>query len=117
MDAYNVVELVGEGSFGKVYKARRRFTGQIVVRLQEQCMQLEHVVGLPCLHALTTLFFLLPLCVCSCPRTPGARQAIKFIMKHGKSEKDIRALRQEIEILRSLQARPVNHAAPSAPVT
>lgn len=26
-------------------------------------------------------------------------------MKHGKSEKDIRALRQEIEILRSLQAR------------
>jgi hypothetical protein len=51
------------------------------------------------------------------PRTPGARQAIKFIMKHGKSEKDIRALRQEIEILRSLQVRPVNRAAPSAPVT
>jgi serine/threonine protein kinase len=115
MDAYNVVELVGEGSFGKVYKARRRFTGQIVVRLQEQCMQLEHVVGLPCLHALTTL--LLPVCLLLCPRTPGARQAIKFIMKHGKSEKDIRALRQEIEILRSLQARPGNHPAPSAPVT
>jgi serine/threonine protein kinase len=33
MDAYNVIELVGEGSFGKVYKARRRFTGQIVVRI------------------------------------------------------------------------------------
>jgi serine/threonine protein kinase len=32
MDNYNVIELVGEGSFGKVYKARRRFTGQIVVR-------------------------------------------------------------------------------------
>jgi serine/threonine protein kinase len=64
MDAYNVVELVGEGSFGKVYKARRRFTGQIVVRLQEQCMQLEHVVGLPCLHALITL---LCMCVCSSP--------------------------------------------------
>jgi fused len=29
-------------------------------------------------------------------------QAIKFIMKHGKSEKDIRSLRQEIEILRTL---------------
>ena len=29
---YLVVELVGEGSFGKVYKARRRYTGQIVVR-------------------------------------------------------------------------------------
>jgi hypothetical protein len=39
--------------------------------------------------------------------TPGAHhaQAIKFILKHGKSEKDIRALRQEIEILRGLQAR------------
>lgn len=36
-------ELVGEGSFGKVYKARRKFTGRIV--------------------------------------------AMKFIMKHGKSEK------------------------------
>lgn len=36
---------------------------------------------------------------------PPRPQAIKFIMKHGKSEKDIRALRQEIEILRSLQAR------------
>ena len=36
MDAYNVIELVGEGSFGKVYKARRRFTGQIVVRMPAQ---------------------------------------------------------------------------------
>ena len=80
-------ELVGEGSFGKVYKARRKFTGRIV--------------------------------------------AMKFIMKHGKSEKvreapprqraapiracmhadhlfyrrpqDIRSLRQEIEILRGLK--------------
>ena len=39
------------------------------------------------------------------PSRPLRPQAIKFIMKHGKSEKDIRALRQEIEILRSLQAR------------
>jgi fused-like protein len=36
MDNYNVIELVGEGSFGKVYKARRRFTGQIVVRMRER---------------------------------------------------------------------------------
>ena len=28
---------------------------------------------------------------------------MKFIMKHGKSEKDIRNLRQEIEILRNLR--------------
>ncbi|XP_070839243.1 serine/threonine-protein kinase 36 [Chaetodon trifascialis] len=30
MDLYHVLELVGEGSFGRVYKGRRRFTGQVV---------------------------------------------------------------------------------------
>ncbi|DBB07857.1 TPA: hypothetical protein ACH3X3_009258 [Trebouxia sp. C0006] len=59
MENYHVIDLVGEGSFGKVYKGRRKFTGQIT--------------------------------------------AMKFIMKHGKSEKDIRNLRQEIEILRGLR--------------
>jgi fused-like protein len=48
-----------QGSFGKVYKGRRKCTGQIT--------------------------------------------AMKFIMKHGKSEKDIKNLRQEIEILRALR--------------
>lgn len=59
MENYHIIELVGEGSFGKVYKARRKFTGQIT--------------------------------------------AMKFINKHGKSEKDIKSLRQEIEILRKLR--------------
>ncbi len=30
MENYHVLELVGEGSFGKVYKGRRKHTGQIV---------------------------------------------------------------------------------------
>lgn len=59
VENYHVIELVGEGSFGKVYKGRRKHTGQTV--------------------------------------------AMKFIMKHGKSEKDILNLRQEIEILRKLK--------------
>ncbi|WJX17387.1 non-specific serine/threonine protein kinase [Trifolium repens] len=59
VDKYHVIELVGEGSFGKVYKGRRKYTGQTV--------------------------------------------AMKFIMKHGKTEKDIHNLRQEIEILRKLK--------------
>ncbi|KAL3838529.1 hypothetical protein ACJIZ3_023120 [Penstemon smallii] len=59
VEHYHVIELVGEGSFGKVYKGRRKFTGQTV--------------------------------------------AMKFIPKHGKSEKDILNLRQEIEILRKLK--------------
>jgi len=33
----------------------------------------------------------------------GQITAMKFIGKHGKSEKDINALRQEIEILRQLR--------------
>ena len=30
MERYSVLEMIGEGSFGKVYKGRRKFTGQIV---------------------------------------------------------------------------------------
>lgn len=29
VENYHVIELVGEGSFGKVYKGRRKFTGQV----------------------------------------------------------------------------------------
>lgn len=58
MENYVVLEHVGEGSFGKVYKARRKNTWFTV--------------------------------------------AMKFISKHGKSEKDVRNLRQEIGILRKL---------------
>ena len=58
MQNYHLLERIGEGSFGKVYKGRRKYSGQIV--------------------------------------------ALKFISKHGKSEKDLRNLRQEIDILRSL---------------
>ena len=29
VENYHVVELVGEGSFGKVYKGRRKYTGQV----------------------------------------------------------------------------------------
>ncbi|KAL4423876.1 hypothetical protein ABPG75_001177 [Micractinium tetrahymenae] len=56
---YKLIELAGEGSFGKVWKARRTGSLQTV--------------------------------------------AVKLITKHGKNEKDLRNLRQEIEILRKLQ--------------
>lgn len=58
MENYIILEHINEGSFGKVYKARRKNTGFIV--------------------------------------------AMKFIAKHGKSEKDIKNLRQEIGILKGL---------------
>ncbi|XP_041347923.1 serine/threonine-protein kinase 36-like isoform X2 [Gigantopelta aegis] len=58
MDNYHVLDIIGEGSFGKVYKGRKKFSGQIV--------------------------------------------ALKFIPKVGKSEKELRSLRREIEIMRGL---------------
>lgn len=30
MEKYHVLEIVGEGSFGKVYRGRKKFSGQIV---------------------------------------------------------------------------------------
>lgn len=30
VENYHVIELVGEGSFGKVYKGRRKYTGQVL---------------------------------------------------------------------------------------
>ncbi|KAM9348904.1 serine/threonine-protein kinase 36 [Symphorus nematophorus] len=59
MDLYHVLELVGEGSFGRVYKGRKRFTGQVV--------------------------------------------ALKFMPKLGRSEKELRSLKREIDIMRGLQ--------------
>eukprot|EP01052_Picozoa_sp_SAG31_P027491 SAG31_NODE_2578_length_5440_cov_1.848717_5_plen_93_part_00 len=59
MDDYHVLDLCGEGSFGKVYKGRRKYSGQIV--------------------------------------------ALKFIPKHGKSDKELQKLRQEIRIQRELK--------------
>uniref|UniRef100_A0A7N6FG99 non-specific serine/threonine protein kinase n=2 Tax=Anabas testudineus TaxID=64144 RepID=A0A7N6FG99_ANATE len=59
MNSYHVLELVGEGSFGRVYKGRKKFTGQVV--------------------------------------------ALKFMPKVGRSEKELRSLKREIDIMRGLQ--------------
>uniref|UniRef100_A0A8C6Y3S6 Serine/threonine-protein kinase 36 n=1 Tax=Naja naja TaxID=35670 RepID=A0A8C6Y3S6_NAJNA len=58
MDKYHVLEMVGEGSFGKVYKGRRKYSAQIV--------------------------------------------ALKFIPKVGRSQKELKNLQREIEIMRGL---------------
>ncbi|KAK7925533.1 hypothetical protein WMY93_007843 [Mugilogobius chulae] len=59
MNSYHVLELAGEGSFGRVYKGRKKFSGQVV--------------------------------------------ALKFMPKVGRSEKELRNLKREIDIMRDLQ--------------
>ncbi|XP_068100245.1 serine/threonine-protein kinase 36 isoform X2 [Hyperolius riggenbachi] len=59
MEKYHVLDLIGEGSFGRVYKGRRRYSGEIV--------------------------------------------ALKFIPKIGRSEKELRGLKREIQIMSDLR--------------
>ncbi|KFP21620.1 Serine/threonine-protein kinase 36, partial [Egretta garzetta] len=58
MEKYHVLEMIGEGSFGRVYKGRRKRSAQVV--------------------------------------------ALKFIPKVGRSEKELKNLQREIEIMRGL---------------
>ncbi|XP_053327065.1 serine/threonine-protein kinase 36 [Spea bombifrons] len=59
MEKYHVLHLIGEGSFGRVYKGRRKHSGEVV--------------------------------------------ALKFIPKVGRSEKELRGLKREIQIMRDLR--------------
>ncbi|XP_065696456.1 serine/threonine-protein kinase 36 isoform X1 [Patagioenas fasciata] len=59
MEKYRVLEMIGEGSFGRVYKGRRKHSAQVV--------------------------------------------ALKFIPKMGRSEKELKNLQREIEIMRGLR--------------
>ncbi|XP_032493170.1 serine/threonine-protein kinase 36 isoform X1 [Phocoena sinus] len=65
MEKYHVLEMIGEGSFGRVYKGRRKYSAQVV--------------------------------------------ALKFIPKLGRSEKELRNLQREIEIMRGLQHPNIVH--------
>ncbi|NWW99532.1 STK36 kinase, partial [Caloenas nicobarica] len=58
MEKYHVLEMIGEGSFGRVYKGRRKHSAQVV--------------------------------------------ALKFIPKVGRSQKELKNLQREIEIMRGL---------------
>ncbi|XP_067385529.1 serine/threonine-protein kinase 36 [Emydura macquarii macquarii] len=65
MEKYHVLEMIGEGSFGRVYKGRRKYSAQVV--------------------------------------------ALKFIPKVGRSEKELKNLQREIEIMRGLHHPNIVH--------
>ncbi|XP_066136420.1 serine/threonine-protein kinase 36 isoform X2 [Saccopteryx bilineata] len=65
MEKYHVLEMIGEGSFGRVYKGRRKYSAQVV--------------------------------------------ALKFIPKLGRSEKELRNLQREIDIMRGLRHPNIVH--------
>ncbi|XP_055487662.1 LOW QUALITY PROTEIN: serine/threonine-protein kinase 36-like, partial [Leucoraja erinacea] len=56
---YHVLQVIGQGSFGTVYKGRKKFSGQVV--------------------------------------------ALKFIAKRGRSERELRSLQREIDIMHGLR--------------
>ena len=87
MNSYHVLELVGEGSFGRVYKGRKRFTGQV----RRFC----RIVGLLADY-LTTTFHRVCISV-------HQVVALKFMPKVGRSEKELRSLKREIDIMRGLK--------------
>ncbi|XP_040842458.1 serine/threonine-protein kinase 36 [Ochotona curzoniae] len=65
MEKYHVLEMIGEGSFGRVYKGRKKYSAQVV--------------------------------------------ALKFIPKLGRSEKELKNLQREIEIMRGLRHPNIVH--------
>ncbi|XP_005395686.1 PREDICTED: serine/threonine-protein kinase 36 isoform X1 [Chinchilla lanigera] len=65
MEKYHVLEMIGEGSFGRVYKGRKKYSAQVV--------------------------------------------ALKFIPKLGRSEKELRNLQREIEIMQGLRHPNIVH--------
>ena len=105
IEDYHVIGLVGEGSFGKVYKGRRKYTRQVgSARLVSLAVfsddfgysytphQRPHEptrcdLGHRQLLTVHVIYLILIQTV-----------AMKFILKHGKTDKDLHNLRQEIEV-------------------
>lgn len=82
-ERYHVLELIGEGSFGRVYKGRRKFTKQVAL-------------GTGSLVSPETIFIKLYQIIFQIV-------ALKFIAKLGKGANELRALEREISIMSKLR--------------
>lgn len=90
MNSYHILELVGEGSFGRVHKGMKKFTGQV------SCSRNVD------LH--TCRIFSLPLKECGLSALFYVQVvALKFMPKMGRSNKELQSLKKEIEIMSNLQ--------------
>ena len=94
MDNYVVTDLVGEGSFGKV---RKEGEGAKDARPPIPRASTRHDARSSPSHPPSSQVYK------ARRRHTGTLVAIKFISKAGKSERDVRGLRAEIDILRSVR--------------
>ena len=83
-------------SFGKVYKVRTRL---FCLSCRPHAKQYVYLSSLHPANLTKTIFITMTQ---ARRKNTGFTVAMKFISKHGKSEKDVRNLRQEIGILRKL---------------
>lgn len=67
VENYHVIELVGEGSFGKVYKGRRKYTGQVCYALLVSTDSCILVLGLNFEGNFTFLTVTVLFCICFRP--------------------------------------------------
>ena len=117
LDRYIRKEIIGEGSFGKVSRGLKVLQTSLPPSIIRSCSHMDpggtaavtsrYILTAQCCTRAHVDDGLVTLCILEQVykgRRTGTGQtvAMKFILKHGKSQKDIVSLRQEIEILRGL---------------
>ena len=85
MEKYHILALIGEGSFGKVYKGRRKESKEVSPHPSSLHHMHPSIPGIDSLQSCSQIV------------------ALKFIPKLGKSGQELQALQREITIMQALR--------------